>query len=439
VKSTGSVFTVILAVTSFARVAIGQTFSTPEQAYASYFEELRVAESQNFDLWDRDMYGPVLLVNPQSREVFANFPDRAGALVRDGDVYHGRLPENININNTMTYWNGVTWAMVMLPLPPYKPDRITLLAHELFHVAQQSLGFKGYSPDNSQLDQKDGRIYLRLELEALRKALEANTYSEMKINLTNAFIFRECRYSIYPQAKFTENLLELNEGLAEYTGFMVSNRSPQEAVYHFEMTINEFVKFPTFVRSFAYETIPAYGYLLQKTDEYWNKDVTEQTNLTDFFIREFGITIPSDFQVVEHSIENRYDGPLIRAEETSRESLRDEQVAKYMDDFIKNPHLVIRFEQRKLTFDPTDVIPLDDKGNVYPNIRVTDIWGILDVHNGALMSPHWDMITVGAPTSNNSGVVSGDGWTLHLTPGYSVVQDPANGNYFLVRQPGSGG
>ena len=61
-----------------AQPCMAQTFSTPEEAFGTYFEELRVAEEQNFDLWGRDMYGPVLLVNPKTREVYSNFPDAAG-------------------------------------------------------------------------------------------------------------------------------------------------------------------------------------------------------------------------------------------------------------------------------------------------------------------------------------------------------------------------
>lgn len=44
------------------------------------------------------------------------------------------------------------------------------------------------------------------------------------------------------------------------------------------------------------------------------------------------------------------------------------------------------------------MVPIEDKGTVYPNIRVTDKWGILTVENGALMSPNWDKISISNPT-----------------------------------------
>ncbi len=418
----------------WAQPSAAQVFSTPEEAYASYFQEVKAAEEQSFDLWDMDMYGPILLVNPSTRQVYSNLPDAGGALRPDGSIFTGHLPEEINIANTKVHWNGREWAMVILPLPRNKTDRVDLLAHELFHVAQPSLGFKGYSPDNSHLDDKNGRIYLRLELEALRKALEATSNVDMKRNLTSAMIFREYRYTLFPQAKFSENLLELNEGLAEYTGMIVSNRTRDEAIYHFERSINAFVRFPTFVRSFAYETIPIYGYLLRRMNKYWNKEITAQTNLSDFFIQEFGLNIPVNLSRAERSIEDQYDGKLIRAEETNRESIRRQQVETYRKEFVDQPHLEIRFEQMHLSFDPANVIPLDDNGNVYPTIRVTDNWGILDVKNGALLSPRWDRITLSAPTKIDAGNVSGDGWTLKLDSGYTIVEDNITGNYGVAKR-----
>lgn len=324
--------------------------------------------------------------------------------------------------------------MVMLPLPPYKKDRINLLAHELFHVVQPSFGFRGYSPANSHLDDKNGRICLRLELEALRKALESRSAYEMKTHLTSAMIFREYRYFLFPDARITENLLEMNEGLAEYTGIMVAGWTKEEALYHFEISINAFVRYPTFVRSFAYETTPIYGYLLQETDRYWNKEITPGTNLTEYFIRRFGIRLPSDFQSAERSLEDQYDGKRIRAEETTREVIRQQQIEKYRKEFVDRPHLEIMFEKMHVAFDPANVIPLDDKGSVYPTIRVTDNWGILDVENGALMSPRWDRITLSAPTKIDGANVSGDGWTLELSGEYSLVRDPSSGNYYMARR-----
>jgi len=110
----------------------------------------------------------------------------------------------------------------MLPLPENEKDRINLLAHELFHTIQPALGFALYNPENNHLDQKEGKGYLRLELEAVKKKLQSVSKNELQQHLTNALSFRKYRHLIYPGAESTENLLEINEGIAEFNGVIIS-------------------------------------------------------------------------------------------------------------------------------------------------------------------------------------------------------------------------
>lgn len=86
-----------------------------------------------------------------------------------------------------------------------------------------------------------------------------------------------------------------------------------------------------------------------------------------------------------------------------------------------------------VSFDPRNIIPIEDKGTVYPNIRVTDLWGILTVENGALMSSNWDKISISNPARTEDKKIFGDGWILELTDGYTIEKDGASGNYKLKR------
>ena len=142
---------------------------------SAWFEELTMATRQNLPLWKQDIYAPLLLVDPYTRNIYANAPDSNGYLTLTGNIYTGQLPETVNIANTAIEWAGQHWAMVMLPLPENKNSRINLLVHELFHRSQKQFGFFPASPDNNHLDKKNGRLCLRLELEALKKAVLAPT------------------------------------------------------------------------------------------------------------------------------------------------------------------------------------------------------------------------------------------------------------------------
>ncbi|WP_433628972.1 hypothetical protein [Chryseobacterium cucumeris] len=410
-----------------------QKQSIPPDTISVYFDELKTASKKNIGLWNKDLYGPMILIDPKTREFFASEPDSEGILKRNGTLYSGVLPATVNIANTAINWGGKRWAMIMLPLSQNKENRINLLAHESFHRIQPSLGFSLNNAENNHLDQKEGRIYLRLELEALKQAVRSNSEKEIKRHLTNALIFRKYRNTLYKGSETTENLLELNEGIAEFTGLIVSGRNKDQTRSYFLNGIEGFMKNPTFVRSFAYYTTPVYGYLLYHKDPDWNKKIDSKTDLTGYFIKAFDIRIQTDLQKAVEKLSDNYTGTSIIKQETDREEQTKKRIAEYKLKFIQQPHFEIKFEKMNVSFDPRNIMPVEDLGTVYPNIRITDLWGILTVETGALMSPNWDKISISNPVKTENKKVSGDGWILELTDGYTIAKDENNGNYKLIK------
>ncbi|MET3036694.1 hypothetical protein ABXT08_11360 [Chryseobacterium sp. NRRL B-14859] len=424
---------VVITLFLLSQNTAGQKRQISNDSIPVFFNEIKKATKEKASLWNKDLYNAMLFVEPQTRKVFANEPDSLGSLKADQNMYSGVLPDKINIANTSMEWNGKRWAMVMLPLPANKQNRINLLAHELFHSAQPSLGFTLNNPDNNHLDKMEGRMYLRLELEALKKSLLSSSEKEMKRHLTNALTFRKYRHTFYKGSDITENELELNEGIAEFTGVIISNRNKKQTVTFLVDGINSFFNNPTFVRSFAYHTIPVYGYLLYNQDKNWNKKITSTTNLTGYLINAFHISIPADLEKAVKDNMKEYNGLLITREEIQRDEKIKKIIADYKLKFIEQPHFEIRFEKMNVSFDPRNIIPIEDKGTVYPNMKLTDSWGILNVEKGALMSPNWDKISITNPVSIEGKKITGDGWTLDLTDGYSVEKDKTN-RYQLIKK-----
>lgn len=418
----------------FVLGAKAQKQSIPPDTISVYFDELETASKKNIGLWNKDLYGPMILIDPKTREFFASEPDSEGILKYNGTtLYSGVLPATVNIANTAINWGGKRWAMIMLPLSQNKENRINLLAHESFHRIQPSLGFSLNNAENNHLDQKEGRIYLRLELEALKQAVRSNSEKEIKRHLTNALIFRKYRNTLYKGSETTENLLELNEGIAEFTGLIVSGRNKDQTRSYFLNGIEGFMKNPTFVRSFAYYTTPVYGYLLYHKDPDWNKKIDSKTDLTGYFIKAFDIRIQTDLQKAVEKLSDNYNGTSIIKQEIDREEQTKKRIAEYKLKFIQQPHFEIKFEKMNVSFDPRNIMPVEDLGTVYPNIRITDLWGILTVETGALMSPNWDKISISNPVKTENKKVSGDGWILELTDGYTIAKDEDNGNYKLIK------
>src|SRR5690554_4439473 len=411
-----------------------QTSKYSTKDIVQYFEQIKVTTERHTLLWDKNLYAPILLVDPNTREAFANVQDEEGELIEQNGFFICRLPKSVPASNTDITWNGIHWAMLTLPLPTNRYDRTDLTTHELFHRAQKSLGFTIRREDNNHLDQKDGRIYLRLELAALEAALKASRLHRSEEHLRNALVFRKYRHIIYRGSQQSENYLELLEGLATYTGQVMSGRDKWEWREYLLKRIEKFDDTPSFVRSFAYETTPIYGFFLQQKDYFWNKKVDNDTDLTDFFAEAFGLDVRILLQSYVRQVAEEYGYKIIIEEEIKRLSSITTSLDEYREKFLEQPHLEIRLEDMNMSFDPKSLIPLDeDEGTVYPEIVLTDNWGVLTVEEGgALLRSDWRWIIVSKPLEVAKGEISGEGWIIELNEGYKLEEN-SEGNYILVK------
>ena len=111
-----------------------------ETAITAFSELKEILQKENGQLWNYSLLGPIILVNQETRIIYANEPDTKGEFIKNGNVYIGKLPDNINIANTAIDWNDKRWTMVALPLPENTEERLNLLIHESFHRIQPLIG-----------------------------------------------------------------------------------------------------------------------------------------------------------------------------------------------------------------------------------------------------------------------------------------------------------
>ena len=380
----------------------------------SVFTELQQAlQLDNGKLWNFKLDGPVLLINKETKVVIANEPDEDGTLTKQGELYVGILPENIVGGNTTIEWLGKRWATYSLPLSEDRATRVDGLIHESFHRIQPEIGFDNITDNHSvHLDTKDGRIFLKLEYEALNSALQSD---EPLVHIKNALHFRQYRHQLFPDSKNVENSLEIMEGLAQYTGSILSPRTDEEYKQYYITLIEMSKGFPSYVRSFAYFTIPVYGFFMKQDDEQWNLKINRDTNLTDFILAFYKLDQTTKNYETIKKIGKLYGIENILEAEDLREKNRLDQERKYKSIFLSDSVLVIPLQKMSINFDPRNITPLDSFGSVYPIMIVTDNWGILHVDSlGALMSPEWNKVTLSYPKSITDSLVLGDGWRLKL-------------------------
>jgi hypothetical protein len=372
-----------------------------------------------------------MLVDRTSRAIFANMADTEGHLtLRDG-VFVGSLPTEQNLANTAFPWGGLRWTMVLLPLPGDPALRGALLVHELWHRIQDSLGFPGASPTNDHLAERDGRVWLRLEGRALASALRANGGAR-KQALSDALTFRRCRRSLFPGADSSERALEMNEGLADYTGFTLAGfigRKGDSALAARMITIDTA---PSLGRSFAYYTGPAYGRLLDESGATWRASLTARDDLAERIGRALGLPKTT---LTPDDAERRgraYGFADVVREEDARAVAQVAHRAALRQRFVTGPVLRLPLREMRVAFDPGKVEPLDSAGTVYETLRIVDRWGILDVTEGGGLIRDWVEAVVPAPTAVDSNRAVGPGWTLQLAKGWRIESRSQDGEFVVL-------
>lgn len=374
-------------------------------------------------LWGVDLCTPVLLVDPQTRMVHTDRPGASDALQPDGDLFIGSLPGTVNIANTAMEWDGLRWAMLMQPLPQNPIRRRALLVHERWHGVQDALGLPANSPTPGHLDSEEGRVLMRLEWRALAAALGANDDAAQRQAMTDALTFRAARRSMTETGAEDERALEMNEGLAEYTGLKLSGGNAEALAVE---ALGTAEKGASFVRSFAYASGPAYGLLLDKTASTWRRTLKGSDDLGGLLATELGLTTGD-----AATIEARYGGAAIRAEEIQRARETRAMAAGWIAKLVDAPRLSLPFQAMQIAFDPGTIIALPPHGSVYPTLRVVDAWGVLEVSDGALIDGDWSGVAVAAPASADA--VEGAGWTLQLNAGWILEPGEREGDFRLTR------
>ncbi|HEU4700605.1 MAG TPA: hypothetical protein VFS40_15580 [Gemmatimonadales bacterium] len=434
-----------LAAQAPAPPAAGAPDSLPIDTVAAQraFAQARaVAMRDGGGLWGVRLDTPLLIADPQSRVAVAARPDAEGRLAARGSLYVGVLPPQVPIANTASEWAGTRWTMVVWPLPADTAARGRLLAHELFHGAQPALGFVPTDPANVHLDRRDGRLWLRLELRALRAALTTRGPAR-RTAIADALRFRAYRRALAPGADSTERALELNEGLAAYTGARLEAATAAELAAEALRELARVDTLPSLVRGFAYGTGPAYGALLDARDASrasgasggrWRRELRAAAaakrpapDLAALLAHALRLppARPDSMAALQRARAYGY-AELARVED-AREARRVARQAELRRRFVEGPVLVLPLAQMRIQMNPGTVETLDGEGTIYPAARLGDRWGVLDVRSGGLLvGSGWDHAVVPL------GPDARDGWTLELSDGWRLAPGARAGDSTVV-------
>ncbi len=428
---------------AFAAAALSSCFwalpsvAAPDAGTAArlFGEAQAICSRDHGKLWGTSLCGPILLVDYTDQAVLANKPDGGGTLVREGALFRGVLPDSVIIANTPTEWSGTRWTQIVGPVPDETAKRHVLLAHELFHRIQPSLGLTRPEVGNGHLDTLEGRYLLQLEWRALAKALQAQKPSARRQAIADALAFRHERYRLFAAAAAEEAALEINEGIAEYTGVMLGLKTRRERRAYAVHDLSAFVSAPSFVRSFAYATGPAYGLLLDQADPAWLGKFRSGAPFDQLLAAALKAQRSADSTIEQMSARYDADGSL-RRREVQRDTDRQARLAAYKAHLLDGPVLALPLNKSNYQFNPQTLVPLEGLGTIYPTMRLTDEWGSLEVaEGGALIQAAMKRATVSAVGADAAGT-SGPGWQLQLNPGWKVIAGARPGDLTLSKAEG---
>ena len=389
--------TLIVIVALLPRSVRATESSVDTHLASTYFQEAKeICTRDGGKLWGISLCGPMLFVDPATRQVVGNQADSQAGLTLNGDVFVGHLPASTNVADTTLDWAGIHWTMIIWPLPAEQAIRDQLMMHELFHRIQDKIGLPASDPSNAHLNTLEGRVWLELEWRALARALETAGGSRRSA-LEDAIVFSTYRRDLFPDAAGHERQLEMNEGLAEYTGVQLRGTSQVQTIQYLVERAKSAESQESFMRSFAYVSGPIEGTLLDLTGADWRKGLTQQDDLEELLAKAYGILLPQPLKGEAEKRAMQYGGTELRAAETARQQESEKILARYRNQLVEGPVLLIPLHKMNVQFNPSNLLALGELGTVYPTMRITDDWGILEVNAGALMSPDWKRVTVAAP------------------------------------------
>lgn len=409
-----------------------ETYLTSEKALRYFSKVQEACKRDNGKLWGKDLYGPVMYIDRNSRKIIANHPDEEGLLKEKDGIYTGTYPRELLISNNAVQYGGTLFAMA--PLPP-EEDEYTIISraiHGLFHCYQESIGWTSSGYNTSNLNEKNARLWIKLEWKALRKAINAEG-PEQKLALRDALIFKGSNREQYPGYITDEIRFENYEGLAAFTHILLTSESAGKNKDRLLENLDRIYSRAAFSRSYGAVTGALYANLLYIRGYDFKNIRTENVDLAEEVKKIYEIQLPEVCRDVAGSIALNYEIGIIQDEEAAREADIRERIHRQISTFTEKPVVFLALESPYFDFEDSDIHPMDTLGILYSALRVSDNWGKLTVENGGcLVSNNLKYLRItskGYKADKNR--IEGEGWHLVLNSGWELVRVDEN---YLVRK-----
>lgn len=426
------VFFIALLLLSGCREKVAETYFTPEKAlyYFSKIEETCNRDGGN--LWGQNLYGPMMFIERSTRKITANQPDKEGLLkLRDG-VYTGDYPWKNIITISAVEFGGTLYGVAPLPLEEDEFRLLTRAIHSLFHRYQQETGISPEYFNETEMDEREARIWIKLEWKALRKAIDSDG-EEQRLAIRDALIFRGSNRETFPRHASSANRFESYEGLATFTYLLLTTQNQEEYRKSLFDYLDRLYQFQSYSRSYGSIHGALYATLMLNKGYDFSTIKSDTVDLARIVKQLYQIELPLVCRDVAGSISMNYNISEIQEEEESRIRGIQDRLKGQLSQFTEKPVVFLELESPSFDFEPKDVSYLDTLGTLYNTIRVSDNWGKLSVDKtGCLVSNNFKNLRITAKgLKSDKNHLYGEGWQIILNEGWTLVE---SGEHFYIRR-----
>jgi hypothetical protein len=407
-----------------------ETYLTSEKA-SQYFKSIEeICNRDNGKLWGKNLYGPVMYVDRASRRIIANQPDNEGLLKGKDNIFTGIYPKELLVRNAPVKFGGTLFSMAPLPLEEDEYRLKTRAIRSLFHRFQNDQGILPASTNTNNMDEKEARLWIKLEWRALKKAIN-NDGEARQLAIRDALIFRGSNRELYHKFAYDETMFETYEGLATFTYTLLCTNSAEEFKTRLFENLDRIYAMQSYARSYGFIHGALYASLLYDKGFDFKTIQTDDFDLGKAVMELYNIELPSVCRDVAGSLALNYDIDIINKEEEKRLADIRENIHKLISTFTEKPVVFLELESPYFDFEPEDIHSLDTLGILYNSMRVSDNWGKLTVDKGGcLVSNNFRYLRITAKGYKaDKNRISGEGWQLTLNNDWELVA--VDQNYFV--------
>lgn len=369
-------------------------------------------------LWNVALNAPIIIIDHMENKMYFTAIDNG----KVADFREEQWNDKVPLANSFFEYNGKRYVTIIHAALTNTSceGRINLLAHEIFHLHQDSLGIGNAISTNYHMDEAKGRALLQIEMNALQQALDGNMPS-----LHDALYIRAYRQKAYPNNN--EDLYELNEGLAEYTEVKLSASDIRAYV---KDRLNYNIK-RGYTNAFGYFTGSAYATILDDLYPGWKQD--KDLNKGMIYL------IKKKYPKYDFTIDNTYLNQLLDKYNYAR-LLSDEK--KELESFgdiavfeeLLKPEiskLYIENNGVNFTYNPHDRVIALSNAVLLRNMTLMAEWGQIKVTSGIVRLNDWSAFYLSPPLKVTEGLVEGDDYAIEMNNGWKVVE--VDGIYKMVK------